>query len=67
MNPHDIHLLAIIAEHEPATYADISLASRIADYFLSPQLDALTSRGFVNLWKGEYKLAQGVREAVLPS
>lgn len=66
MKSQDIYLLAIIDELQPkATYAAISIRSRIANHFLGPKLDDLTDRGFVRICNSEYTLAQGVREAVL--
>ena len=65
MNPHDLYLLAIVHELEPASYTAISMRSQLPDYFLVPKLTKLRHRGFLQHSDSRYALSDGVKKALL--
>ena len=64
MKPADKNLLLAIAESEPATFADISIRTRMATIYLGSRLDDLLNRGFIRMEGPKYFLSTGVLEHI---
>ena len=64
MNPMQQRLLFELVTAQPATFAELSMRSRMSNEFLKFALDNLVQRGFVESDNNRYRLAAGVKEFV---
>ena len=65
MNANQRRLLFELVTAQPATFAELSMRTCMANEFLDFALDSLVSRGFVERDGNRYRLAVGVLDFLM--